>query len=413
MGSADTVTLHLQYALMAGFFAASAIGLLAPRVRDVILFPLLLAFLVAGYLLDWLTTVYADIPMGYFIALAALLLFLWIDERRSWHLAAATVLLSGAMLTKREGQLFAVCVLVAGFAATVRERRQLWPRLLAAGAIAFALVLPWRVWYMAHGIHSVGGDTGYDGPLSDPDRLWPALEITLRSLVHEDLWHFAPLLGVAATLLALLAGARRIGIYAAALLASLLGAVTWILWVNHGITLIYEDWAVRRFVGTPALVLLAMTPLLLQRAWSPKPGAPVGRHVPFGSSVLFRPTRAAWALVLVGLLSFPASALVGYSRSGLPGGWPGFPGAESCDAAPAASDNVRLVLAYADSYPEANAVRAHARAAGLEDVETSQDGCGHLRVYVDGVASVAAAQTLVARAQAAGLRPTLARDPDD
>jgi hypothetical protein len=415
MGSPDTVTLHLQYAFMAIFFAAAVIGLLAGRVRDLILFPVLLAFLVARYLLDWLTTVYADLPMGYLIALAALLVFLWIDERQSWHLAAATLLLSGAMLTKREGMLFAVCVLFAGLAASLGERRRAWPRLVAAGLIAFALVLPWRIWYTSHGIASVGPDTGYDGHVSDLDRLWPAFEITLRSLVHPDLWHFAAVLAVAAIVLALLAGAWRISLYTAAFLVASVGAVTWILWVNHGLTLIHEDWAIRRFVGTPMLVLAALTPLLLQRAWSP--GGVSGSSDVGGRlgvlSMLHRPTSAAWAIVLVGLLSHPGSALVGYPGSGLPGGWPSFPGTAGCDARPEDGAGVRLVVGYADSYREATSLRERTRQAGLAEVETSQDGCGRLRVYVDDVPTAAAARELASDAQAAGLTPTLEHDPDE
>jgi hypothetical protein len=409
MGSPDTVTLHLQYAFMAVLFAAAVIGLLAGRVRDLILFPVLLAFLVARYLLDWLTTVYADLPMGYLVALAALLVFLWIDERQSWHLAAATLLLSGAMLTKREGMLFAACVLLAGFAASFREWRRLWPRLLAACLVAFALLLPWRIWYTSHGIASVGPDTGYDGHVSDLDRLWPAFEITVRSLFHPDLWHFAAVLAVAAIGLALLAAAWRISLFATAFLVTAVGAVTWILWVNHGLSLIHEDWAIRRFVGTPMLVLAVLTPLLLQRAWS---AGPEGTSRLGVLSVLSRPTSAAWAIVLVGLVSHPVSALVGYSGSGLPGGWLSFPGTGGCDAAPVDGAKARLVVGYADSYPEANALRDRARAAGLDDVEANQDGCGRLRVYVDDLPPVAA-QRILAEAQATGLGPTLELDPDE
>jgi hypothetical protein len=128
--------------------------------------------------------------------------------------------------------------------------------------------------------------------------------------------------------------------------------------------------------------------------------------------VLYRPTAAAWLIVLLGLLSHPGSALLGYSGSGLPGGWLSFPGTAGCDAAPVAGTNARLVVGYADSYPEATAMRDRARAAGLGDVEASQDGCGRLRVYVDDLPA-AAVQGMLAEAQAAGLRPTVELDPDD
>jgi hypothetical protein len=412
MGSDDTVTLHLQYWFMATGFAAAVVGLLVGRVRPAILFPVLLALLVAPSLVEWITTVYADIPMGYFIALGALLIILWIEEREPWQLAAATVLLSGAMLTKREGMLFAACVLLAGFVSSFAERRQLWPRLFAAGLIAVALVLPWRIWFTAHGIPAVGRDTLYDGHISDLDRLWPALEISLRTLFHQDLWHFAPILAVAAIILALLGGAWKVSLFAGASLVAGVAGVTWVLWVNHGLTLIHDDWAIRRLIGTPVLVLGVLTPLLLQRAWSSEPASRVAARTP-GANVLFAPSRVAWVVVLVGVLSHPGSSLVGYSGSGLPGGWPRFPGSAGCDAAPVAGANVRLVVGYADSYPEATAMSERARVAGLADVEASQDGCGRLRVYVDDLPTIAAAQELMVDAQAAGLRPTVERDPDD
>jgi hypothetical protein len=307
--------------------------------------------------------------------------------------------------------LFAACVLFAGLTASFRERRELWPSLLASGVIAFALVLPWRIWVLAHDLPSVGSDTGYDGPISDLDRLWPAFEITVRSLVHQGLWHYAPVLALAAIVLALLAGAWRISLYSAASLVAAVGAVTWLLWVNHGLTLIHDDWAIRRFTGTTVLVLAVLTPLLLQRAWS-SAAAPTTVGVTARLGVLYRPTAVAWVIVLVGLLSHPGSALVGYSGSGLPGGWLSFPGTAGCDAAPVAGANARLVVGYADSYPEATVMRDRARAAGLGDVEASQDGCGRLRVYVDDLPT-AAAQGMLAEAQAAGLSPTVELDPDD
>jgi hypothetical protein len=411
MGSADTVTLHLQYWFMAAFFAVGVIGVLARRVRHAILFPVLLAVVVAPYLLDWLTTVYADLPYGYLIALAALLVILWIEERKPWLLAAATVVLAGAMVTKREGMLFAACVLLAGLVASFAERRQLWPRLLAAGLAAFALVLPWRIWFVAHGFPGDGPETGYLRAFSYLERVWPSLKISVTMLFHEELWYFATVLAAAAILLALLGGAWKVSLFAATFLAAGVAGVTWVVWSNTFLVPVFDDWAIRRFTGTTALVLGVLTPLLLERAWSSGAASRTMAELP-GQRFLFGPSRAAWAIVLVGLLSHPGSALVGSSRSGLPGGWPSFPGAAGCDVAPVEGANVRLVVGYADSFPEATAMRERARAAGLGDVEASQDGCGRLRVFVDDL-PVAAAQGMLVEAQSAELTPTLELDPDD
>ena len=189
--------------------------------------------------------------------------------------------------------------------------------------------------------------------------------------------------------------------------------MTWVLWVNHVLALIHEDWALRRLTGTTFLVLAVLTPLLLQRAWrSAEPAAPALAD-PSAPDALFRPSRLAWLIVLVGLLSHPAAMLVGYAGSGLPGGRPSFPDAARCAPAPVAGTNVRVVVGYADSYPKAVAMRERARRAGLLDVETSQDDCGRLRVFVDDVASIETAQALLADARASGLSPTVELDPDD
>ena len=413
MGSADAATLHLQYWFLAVGFVAAVVGFLSGRVRHAILLPALLALLVAPSLLDWITTVYADIPLGYFVALAGLLLILWIEEREPWHLAAATLLLSGAMLMKREGMLFAACVLLAGLVASFADRRQLWRRLFLAGLVAFALVLPWRIWIAAHDLPAAGYDTGYVGVVSDVDRLWSALDISVRTLFHRDLWSFVPVVAVAAILLALLAGAWRLSSYAVTLFVAGAAAVTWVLWVNHGLALVHEDWAIRRLMGTTVLALAVLTPLLLQRAWSASGPLRLSGGWSGLADLLFRPSLVAWLVVLVGLLSHPGSMVLGYSGSGLPGGWPSFPGASGCVVAPAADGNVRVVVGYADTYPEAMAMRERARAAGLVDTEASQDGCGRVRVFVDDVSSATASRTLVARAQAAGLSPELEPDPDD
>jgi hypothetical protein len=187
--------------------------------------------------------------------------------------------------------------------------------------------------------------------------------------------------------------------------------VAWVVWSNTFLVPVFDDWAIRRFTGTTALVLGVLTPVLLERAWSSGAASRASAELP-GQRFVFGPSRAAWAIVLVGLLSHPASALVGSSRGGLPDGWPGFPGTAGCDAAPVEGANVRLVVGYADSFPEATAMSERARVAGLADVEASQDGCGRLRVFVDDL-PIATAQGMLGEAQAAGLRPTLELDPDD
>ena len=411
MGSADTTTLHVHYWFMSAGFIAAVVGLLWRRVHHAILFPFVLMLLVAPSVVDWITTVYADLPMGYLLAVASVLLVLWIEDRRPWQLAAVALLVAGAMVTKREGVIFAACVLLAALVASVADRHLLWRRLFAAAAVALALVLPWAVWFVAHGAPAAAAyDTQYTGLVADVDRLWPAFEITVRSLFHSGLWHFAPVISVAAILLALLAGAWRSAVFAGTLLVSGAAGVTWILWVNGSLVLNHDEWAIRRFIGTTVLAAAVLTPLLLQRAWRSSEPATTASPVTQAPDVLFKPSKLGWVVVLVGLLSHPASILVGYSGSGLPAGWPNFP---SCVVSPSAEAEMRVVVGYADTHGEARSLRNRALRVGLDDAVVAQDGCGRLRVYVDDVRTMDAADALVAEARAAGMQPTIERDQDD
>ena len=107
MGSADVVTLHVQFAFFLIGFVAAVAGLLAPRVHAALLWPVLLLVLVAPRIVARSLEPQADFLLDYLFALAALLVALWLVERRTWQLCLASLFLAGAMLTKREGQLLA------------------------------------------------------------------------------------------------------------------------------------------------------------------------------------------------------------------------------------------------------------------------------------------------------------------
>lgn len=417
MGSADTVTLHVQYWFLAIGFVAAVMGLLAGRVHQAILFPLLLAFLVSQSLVERITTVYSDVPLGYLVAGAALLVVLWIQEQKTWHLLAATILLAGAMLTKREGLLFAACVLLAAFVATWAERRKLWRPLVFASLVAFALTVPWRIWFTAHGLKSDGPDSGYAGAFEHLERVWPSVKLVVRTLFADDLWRLTPFVAVAAIVLAALAGAWKVSVYAFAFLGLALAGAAWAIWSYTLLPITRDDAQnpIIRITGTTVLVLAALTPLLLERAWSELGSK--RRHVPAAAlpirDALVWKSPWLWTIVAIGLLSHPGAMLAGYSGSGLPGGAPRFLASSDCVAEPLPEEKVRVVVGYADSYPEADAMRGRARSAGLESTEIAKDGCGRLRVFVDDLPSTAASLEVSELARAAALQPTLELDPDD
>lgn len=409
MGSADVVTLNLNYWFLTLGFAAAVAGLLAPRVRSVILMPVLLLTLVLPGLTGIPVPGGADRPLAYLVATAALLVVLWLDERQAWQLAAATVLLGGALLTKREGLLLAACVLVAALASTWRDRRSAWPRLGATGIAAFALALPWRIWAGAQDFPDEGLETGVLATLENADRAWPSLELALRAMFGYDLWLVLPAVAVVAALLGFFSGARRPAVFTLVFLGVAVAANTWITWSQtfFGLTLDYSLNPATRFMVTPVLTAAAVTPLLLERAWTAASGERASPRRP-------RPLRSAvlsWAIIGFAVLAYPGSMLAGVSSLRLPGELPSFPMRDECIRAPVDGEAVRVVLGYERSYVDANALRERARAAGFASTGVARDGCGRLRVSLADAPSIGAGEALAREAREAGLEPTLEHDP--
>lgn len=413
MGSADSVTLHLQYWFYAVGFVAAVVGLLAPRVRQAILFPLLLVVLVMPSLVYQLVAVNADVPLAYLVASAALLIVLWLEERQHWQLATATVLLSGAILTKREGILLVACVLLGGFAASFKERRALWPRLAVAAVVTCAITLPWRIWFTVKGLPSDGPTSGYLGAFGYLERVWPASELVVTTLFDRDLWLVVPILAGVALGLAAVARVWQLVTFTAVFAGAAFAAATWAIWANTALSFTPNnaDNPVVRLLGTPILVLALLTPLLLEGALGNPARAPLHARARWRKWLLGR-SRLTWAIVTVAALAYPGSAIVGYSGQTLPGGMPRFPSAADCVVPPVSGQGVRLVVGYADSYPRARVLRERAHAAGLSETEVRRDGCGRLRIFVDGLPSIAASRRLFAEAKSAELEPTVELDPD-
>jgi hypothetical protein len=385
LGGPDTATLHLQYWFFAAGFLAAVAGALAHRVRPIIFVPALLAVMVAPSLVARAMTTYADVPLGYFVAAGALLTILWVDEHEPWQLAGATLLLAAAMLTKREGILFAAAVVLAALVASWGDSRRSGRTVVVAGAVAFALAVPWRVWFSLHGVPSDAPASGYLGSFGHLDRVWPSLRLVVTTLFDQDLWPVVSVLAVAALLLAALAGAWKTAVYGSVFLGGAVAASTWAIWSNTSLGFSEQDQLnpIVRLTGTTILVLAALTPLLLQVAWDRASiGAPARSNaVPPGPDGILWRSLGAWAIVLVGVLSHPASMILGYSGSGLPGGAPAFAAPGACVVSPAPGRGVHVV-GYASSYAGADELRRRAVASGLKDVRVGQDGCGRVRVFV-------------------------------
>ena len=409
MGSADETTLHVQYWFYAVGFAAAVAGLLAPRVRQAIWVPLLVLIFLAPSFLTRMTWTYADVPLGYLVTVAALLVILWIDDARPWQLHAAMALLGGAMLTKREGVLFALAVLLAALVATRARRRELWPRLIVTLVAAFGLALSWRVWLVANGLPGDGPAGGYLGLFDHLGRAWPSLELVVETLIDRDLWLVVPLLSFVAIAFAAVARERTLWVFAASFTAAFVCVATWTIWADPTLPFTQDDARnpIVRLTGTAILVLGTLTPLLLEHVWTRSGDlrGSVGGLAARASHLMFRPRPAAWAIVVVAAVGYPGSMLVGSSRMTLPGGFSSFPGGTDCVSEHVRGEPARIVFAYAAAYPEAQDVQRRVRAAGLRDAEVVQDGCGRLRVFADVEAEAVA--ELIETARTARLEASL------
>jgi hypothetical protein len=271
MGSADVVTLHLQFWFLACGFVAAVASLLAPRVPALMLWPCLLLVLVAPRVVGRNLDPQADFILDYFFALAALLVALWLVDREPWLLTAAAILMAAAVMTKRDGQLLVACILLAGAVATWRQRRFAWPRLGLVAVAAIAAVVPWRIWYSSR---DLTGDLPSAGALAlfdNLDRGWPAFESVITTVLDYDLWLvMVPLVGVGIAL-AYLAGARTLPTYALSLYALVIAGLTWVLWSFTELELPFvQDEGVNPIVRLSASLVVAagaILPLLFDAAW--------------------------------------------------------------------------------------------------------------------------------------------------
>ena len=83
MGSADVVTLHVQYWFFGVGFVWALAGLLSERVPGWMLWPFVLLLLVAPRVGGRLSIPEADLLLDYFFVIASVLVVFWIMERRS------------------------------------------------------------------------------------------------------------------------------------------------------------------------------------------------------------------------------------------------------------------------------------------------------------------------------------------
>jgi multisubunit Na+/H+ antiporter MnhB subunit len=184
------------------------------------------------------------------------------------------VLLAVVVLTKRDGYLLAAVVILAALAVSRGRARSAWPRIGAMAATTVALALPWRIFLSVRGLDSGTPPGGMTGFLHHFDRGWPALRLTLTTLVDYDVWLVLTPIAVLAIAVAFVGGGRALPTYAALVYVLAALGFTWVSWSYTNIA-ITENPAINpiiRLTGSLALFAAALVPLLLETAWCGEEG---------------------------------------------------------------------------------------------------------------------------------------------
>ena len=266
MGSADVVTLHVQYWFFAVGFAAAAAGLLWRHVPSWILWPLLVFTLLLPRTAGHLVTPQADFLLQFFFCVAVLLAALWLLEGSTWYLATATLLLGAAVLTKREGILLAAILLFALAVASLDRWRRTWPRIGVSALVVIAVGLPWRLWYRSHDI-SGEAPTSFE---ASRERVYDAFRLALEVFFDPALWSVLTLVAVAAVVLAAIWGDRRLAVFFGCVFVLIVFGGTWITAAFPEIPVTAEEAVnpIVRYTASAVLVAGIASPLLLAGVWA-------------------------------------------------------------------------------------------------------------------------------------------------
>jgi hypothetical protein len=270
MGSADVVTLHVQYWLLGAGFVWALAGLLAERVPAWMLWPFVLLLLVAPRIGPRFLITEADLFLDAMFVLAALLVALWLTGHERWRLIVATVLMSGMVLTKREGLLLAAVLVVSALLASAPQWRYAWPRIGVAAATVGVVALPWRVWYLVHGVSGEAPQGGGLNPTENSERLWPSFRLAFDVLLSSDYWSVLVPVAIGAIVLAALARVFGLAVFFGSLVLLVTLGGGWITWsiTELEITQDLGGNPIVRYIGAAALLCAAASPQLLASAWS-------------------------------------------------------------------------------------------------------------------------------------------------
>lgn len=267
-GTTETTALSFQYWLFFVGFLGAAAALLRPLARAWLVWLFVGLATMIPEIDDRLYMGLADWPLDMFWVLAALFVVRWLWAGEWWLLVGYGVTLAAAIATKREGQLLAACLVGGVLLATVRRWRWTWLPVIGVAALAYAVNVPWRIWWTSRHLESDTPAVGLGGIVSNGERIWPSLHLVLTLQFDSRFWLWLlPLALAAAALCLTVTGIAResAALYLLTTLFSLLG-FTWILVSQPGLQLTTHgsDTPIPRAVGAVVLLATMFSPLLIE-----------------------------------------------------------------------------------------------------------------------------------------------------
>lgn len=262
MNAFDTRLLHVQFLFVLLAALLALFSLLRDRAHPAVLWLTLLSVALAPSAFDQLLTAYADLPLALVFAVGVAAAGRWVITSESWALALATFCCAGALLTKNEGSLFVLTIFVALL--LVAHRR--WRAIAIAGAVDVAVLLPWRIYVHVHHLRDINysfGDSFRYDHLHGRLGVGPIAFRTLgEQMVDPRQWGLLGPVFLALILVALVAGARALPVFAAVWTGIAWLGLSWIYVISRFEYSSYLDSTKERVVASIVLGAGALVPLL-------------------------------------------------------------------------------------------------------------------------------------------------------
>lgn len=267
----DTRAIHIQFLLIYAGFLLALLQLLRGRVREVLVWPVVLAIALAPAVQIQTASALADVPVGVFFAIAGILAWRWVVDEEALALRLFPLFAAGAYATKFEGRIYVGALSVAMAVVVAIAAPARLARTLAAVAVALVGIVPWSLWTSHHEVVGVFSTSLRErlgsGLITNADRIPSILEALARNVGNPTRWLALALVVAVSLVVAWPARENHVGrwLVVGTLALSALGLVL-SYWATPLDLNLHLTLSARRVVTGPMLFAIVLVPLLLEGA---------------------------------------------------------------------------------------------------------------------------------------------------